>query len=96
MVIIPKQRVKDVLTIVRRWPKNIEVPYLDVDEDGELYLSVFNDKGFIVVGLLFNGSNHMFAYSIDNGNGNPNRGEYNAQNSSDVSKFFCKLSQLNV
>ena len=93
-VIIPRQRVNNVLNIVKQWPEFIKVPYLDIDEDGELYLSLYNNKGLIVVGLLFNGDQNMFAYSIDNGKENPDRGEIDAQDSEDVSNFFDKLTKL--
>lgn len=93
-VIIPKQRVYDALNVVKEWPEFIDVPYLDIDEDGELYLSLFNNKGLIIVGLLFDGNKNMFAYSIGNGKGNPDRGEYNAQESRDISNFFGKLTNL--
>ena len=93
-VIIPKQRVYNVLNIVKQWPNFIEIPYLDVDEDGELYLSLYNNKGLIVVGLLFNGDKNMFAYSIDDGKGSADQGEYNAQDYKEVSIFFDKLTKL--
>ena len=91
---IPEQRIKDVLSVVKQWPDSLTIPYLDVDEDGVLYLYVFDENGIAVVGLLFNGDKNMFAYSIDAGGRKSSQGECNAQNNSDLMKFIRKVSNL--
>ena len=91
---VPRHRIEDVLIVAKRWPNNLPIPYLDFDEEGKIYLDVFNEKGLVVIALLFYRDKNMFAYSIDKGNGDSYVGEYNARNNSDISKLFKQIEGI--
>ena len=92
--VIPSHRIEDVLIVAKRWPNNLPIPNLDFDEEGKIYLDVFNEKGLVVVALLFHGDKNKFAFSIDNVNGDSYVGEYNTRNNSDISKLFMQIEGI--
>ena len=62
---IPKERVRNAIVLAEYWPRETTIPYLDVDEDGEIQLYVFEDNGLVSSALEFAGDQHLCSYSIE-------------------------------
>ena len=92
-VVIPKERVRVAITLIKNWPKEITIPYLDVDEGGEIQFYVFDESGLVTVAAEFYGEKHLCAYSIDKADGGSREGIFDANSNECRKNFYRELTQ---
>ena len=91
-VVIPKERVHVAIILIKNWPKEISIPYLDVDENGEIQFYVFDENDLVTVAAEFYGEKHQCAYSMDKADGNSREGIFDASTKEGRAKFYRDLS----